>query len=65
MDVAFTDSTVDLQGRSPGFATSLPAVEEACGVRFARLDQHHGAQVLEVDTEGNGGVTRMRITPQP
>jgi len=24
-----------------------------------------GAQVLEVDTEGNGGVTRMRITPQP
>ena len=24
-----------------------------------------GAQVLEVETEGNGGVTRMRITPQP
>ncbi len=48
VDVAFTDSTVDLQGRSPGFATSLPAVEEACGVRFARLDQHHGAQVLDV-----------------
>jgi hypothetical protein len=24
-----------------------------------------GAQVLAVDTEGNGGVTRMRITPQP
>ena len=24
-----------------------------------------GAQVLAVDTEGGGGVTRMRITPQP
>ncbi|MCW2852949.1 MAG: laccase [Nocardioides sp.] len=48
MDVAFTDSTVDLQGLGPDFATSLPAVEEACGVRFARLDQRHGAVVLDV-----------------
>jgi YfiH family protein len=49
VDVAFTDSTLDLQELGPDLAASLPALEEACGVSFARLRQRHGAEVLEVD----------------
>ena len=52
VDVAFTDSTVDLQGLRPGFATNLPLVEQACGVRFARLNQQHGAAVVDVTEPG-------------
>ncbi|MDP2772782.1 MAG: polyphenol oxidase family protein [Nocardioides sp.] len=52
MDVAFTDSTVDLQGLRSGFATNLPLVEQACGVRFARLNQRHGATVVDVTEPG-------------
>lgn len=52
MDVAFTDSTLDLQGVRPGFERSLPALEEACGVRFARMNQVHGDDVLLVDRPG-------------
>lgn len=50
--VAFTDSSVDLQGLRPGFATELPRVEAACGRRFARVHQVHGCDVLEVDEPG-------------
>ena len=49
VDVAFTDSTLDLQGLRPGFQADLPRLEEACGVRFARLNQVHGSDVLVVD----------------
>jgi YfiH family protein len=49
VDVAFTDSTVDLQELGPRFAVDLPRVEEACGVRFARLRQVHGDDVLTVE----------------
>lgn len=52
VDVAFTDSSVDLQGLRPGFAEALPLVESACGVRFARMNQVHGADVLLVDEPG-------------
>ena len=52
VDVAFTDSTVDLQGLRPGFVDELPRVEEACGVRFARMNQVHGDEVLLVDEPG-------------
>ncbi len=52
VDVAFTDASIDLQGRRPGFATELPRLEAACGVRFARLDQVHGDAVLTVDEPG-------------
>lgn len=47
VDVAFTDSSLDLQGRRAGFPAALGSVEEACGVRFARLSQVHGDDVLE------------------
>nr|WP_246416025.1 polyphenol oxidase family protein [Nocardioides luti] len=30
----------------------MPRVEDACGVRFARLDQEHGAEVRTVDAPG-------------
>jgi purine-nucleoside/S-methyl-5'-thioadenosine phosphorylase / adenosine deaminase len=49
VDVAFTDATLDLQGERPGFPAALGEVEAACGVRFARLSQVHGADVLVVD----------------
>jgi len=54
VDVAFTDSTLDLQGLRPGFEVELPRLEEACGVRFARLNQVHGDDVLVVDAPGPG-----------
>ncbi len=49
VDLAFTDASIDLQGRAPGFATDLAALEEACGVPFARLSQVHGDAVVEVE----------------
>jgi YfiH family protein len=52
VDVAFTDSSVDLQGLAPRFPVDLPRVEQACGVRFARLHQVHGDDVLAVDAPG-------------
>lgn len=45
--VAFTDSSLDLQGTRPDFLDALDRVEDACGVRFARLTQVHGSEVLE------------------
>ena len=59
VDVAFTDSSVDLQELGARLAVDLPRVEEACGVRFARLHQVHGDDVLRVDAPGSvppGGV---------
>jgi len=52
VDVAFTDSSIDLQGLRPGFATELPRLEAACGVRFARVNQVHGDDVVTVDEPG-------------
>jgi hypothetical protein len=49
VDVAFTDSSLDLQGLRPGFPERLAEVEAACGVPFARLNQVHGTDVLVVD----------------
>jgi len=49
VDVAFTDSSLDLQGHGLGFPERLAEVEAACGVRFARLSQVHGTDVLVVD----------------
>lgn len=52
VDVAFTDASLDLQGLRPGFEQSLLALEAACGVRFARMNQVHGDAVLLVDEPG-------------
>jgi YfiH family protein len=52
VDVAFTDSSIDLQGLRPGFATELPRLEAACGVRFARVNQVHGDDVVTVVAPG-------------
>jgi len=49
LDVAFSDSTLDLQGLTSGFPGHLAEVEAACGVPFARLNQVHGTDVLVVD----------------
>jgi len=59
VDVAFTDSTIDLQGLRPGFEVELPRLEEACGVRFARLNQMHGDDVLVVDAPGPGPLEEL------
>lgn len=50
--VAFTDSAVDLQGRRAGFPVALDGLEDACGVRFARLNQVHGVDVVAVTEAG-------------
>jgi YfiH family protein len=52
VDVAFTDSSIDLQGLRSQFATELPRLEAACGVRFARVNQVHGDDVVTVDEPG-------------
>ena len=63
VDVAFTDSTLDVHAAHPGVRGDLARVEEACGVRFARLHQVHGDDVLVVDRaaddepDGDGLVT--------
>jgi YfiH family protein len=48
VELACTDASVDLQGRRPGFAAALASIEADTGVRFARLDQVHGADVVHV-----------------
>ncbi len=50
VDVAFTDSTLDLQGLRPAFEDSLPELEAACGVRFARV--HAGRKGVALDIVG-------------
>ena len=68
LDVAFTDSGLDLQGLRPGFPERLAELEAACGVPFARLNQVHGTDVLVVDgpmgldavPAGDGLVTTRR-----
>ena len=52
VDVAFTDSSLDLQSRGPRLPADLARVEDACGVPFARVDQTHGAEVVLVDRPG-------------
>ena len=49
VDVAFTDGSLDLRGRLPGFPAELERLEQACGVPFARLSQVHGDEVLVVE----------------
>lgn len=46
VDVAFTDASLDLQGLRPEFPAALARVEAAAGVRFARLTQVHGDDVV-------------------
>lgn len=46
VEVAFTDSTVDLQGLRPDFPEVLGELEGHTGVRFARLNQVHGDEVV-------------------
>ena len=55
VDVAFTDSTLDLQVRRAGFGAALSRLESELGVRFARLDQVHGSDVLVVEEEPTQG----------
>ena len=49
VDVAFTDSTLDLQGLRDGFPAVLAQLEDEIGVPLARLSQVHGDEVLVVD----------------
>ena len=49
VDVAFTDSSLDLQGIHPDFPERLAHLEADLGVPFARLTQVHGDDVLVVD----------------
>lgn len=49
VDVAFTDSTLDLQGLREDFPELLARVEGEIGVPLARLSQVHGDQVLVVE----------------
>jgi len=70
IDVAFTDSSLDLQGPKPGFADALARAVEACGVELARLHQVHGDEVVLVGDDvpapdqeapvGDGLVTTRR-----
>lgn len=48
VEVAFTDSSLDLQGLRPAFAADLARLEGEIGVSSARLNQVHGAQIHEV-----------------
>lgn len=54
MDVAFTDSSLDLQGLGASFPQDLAALEGACGTRFARMNQVHGDGVILVDRDPGG-----------
>lgn len=49
VDVAFTDSSLDLQGLRAEFPDLLSHVEGVIGVPLARLNQVHGSDVLVVD----------------
>lgn len=55
VDVAFTDSTLDLQGGKPGFGAALAALEDEVGLTFARLSQFHGNDVVTVTTVPGAG----------
>lgn len=48
VDVAFTDSSLDLQDSGPGFADALARAAGECGVVLVRLHQVHGDEVLVV-----------------
>lgn len=50
VDVAFTDSSLDLQGLREDFPDLLARVEGTIGVPLARLSQVHGDEVLVVDS---------------
>jgi polyphenol oxidase len=49
VDVAFTDSSIDLQGLRDDFPELLAHVEGVVGVPLARLSQVHGDEVVVVD----------------
>ena len=49
VDVAFTDSSLDLQGLTDGFPQVLARLEDEVGVPLARASQVHGDEVLLVD----------------
>lgn len=49
VDVAFTDSSLDLQGLKDDFRQVLARLEGEVGVPLARASQVHGAEVLLVD----------------
>jgi YfiH family protein len=49
VEVAFTDSSLDLHGRRRGFAEALARLEGLIGVPLARLSQVHGDEVVIVD----------------
>jgi len=49
VDVAFTDSSLDLQGLTDDFPQVLARLEEELGVPLARASQVHGDEVLLVD----------------
>lgn len=49
VEVAFTDSSLDLHADGADFAASLASVVEATGVPFAHLTQVHGADVVQVE----------------
>lgn len=49
VDVAFTDSSLDLQGLREDFPEMLARVEDVVGVPLARLTQVHGDEVVVVD----------------
>lgn len=51
VEVAFTDATLNLQGLRDGFAADLAALVAATGVRFARVSQVHGDEVVHVVDE--------------
>jgi len=48
-EVAFTDGDPDLRVLRPGLGSALRAVEAACGVRSARVQQVHGDVVHAAD----------------
>ena len=59
VDVAFTDSSLDLQGMRPGFPSALARLEAELGLPCARLHQVHGDAVhvvVEAPPRGPIGV---------
>lgn len=49
IEIGFTDSSLDLRADGPSFPAQFSSLEEACGVRLARMDQVHGNDVVVVD----------------
>lgn len=54
IEIGFTDSSLNLHARGEHFRAEFARLEEACGVRLARLDQVHGNDVAVVDGPGPG-----------